>query len=357
MEKKKSAAPQSAAQPAKQMLGIPQPQKPSQSAQPASKVSGVKLDPNHPVKIEIEKKVISLKEGGVCARVCPFASEEEHSDSSKKRNHKVIVGSASGRLLEYDITTKHFDELHKNSTGICDLAILQSKTDPEGEEGRTIVFVDNNSIVRILTGGGVNANAKTPPLQVKEKSKWIVDSNSLGKTLHYDNGNSVYYINNAGTGIVKLNVSARKTSIIDAKCSNLFQIAISKSRIYGIREDGFVQLLYRKNDDIDLEKPKKPEEKNPKVASHDDSQEDMHSIEEKIEEGTVMNIEMLHREVRLENLYEQAKQKQHNSGIEEATNTSIVMGSDAEEEQSSVFVEEKKKLWTDKFNNNRKHFV
>lgn len=76
-----------------------------------------------------------------------------------------------------------------------------------------------------------------------------VSSNQLGKILCTE-GSHIYYINHEATKVHKVDTSTFVAVLIPMGDTNLYQISVSNNRIYGLSENGTVQICYRNTDKL-----------------------------------------------------------------------------------------------------------
>lgn len=60
----------------------------------------------------------------------------------------------------------------------------------------------------------------------------------------------IYYINHEATGVYKVNTSNFDSLLIPMGDTNLYQISVCSNRIYALSENGTVQICYRNTDKL-----------------------------------------------------------------------------------------------------------
>lgn len=226
--------------------------------------------------------------------------------TTRKRNVQLSWGRVT---LLTDIDTAGVYDLHavSHSTWAC---------------------VDNNSTIRVVHKGKTSVLLPSTVCQFMSRQETHrANSNQLGKVLIGD-GPYLYWIAGKKDTVNRLHLRGNKIEEIPVESGEqLFQIAVSRGRIYGIRDDGFIVLVHRTGDDLSATKQSDSEQKHSTKKKEEDEDSDDDPFPEQHVPGgdwvcKKMNIPdmALHETDVLESL--------------DPNNSSLVFGSDHEDHQA-----------------------
>lgn len=141
--------------------------------------------------------------------------------------------------------------------------------------------------------------------------------------LVFDKGH-VYFISQAQTSFVRVHPKTYKTEEVPFEGGKAFQISAVANRVYCIREDGYIEVVYRKGDNLGI-KPKPAPGKDVKGADKGKKTDpDSEEEEEEVQEEAIDNngeIIYLRKVVKIEDISEDTDL--------DANNMSVIAGSDA----------------------------
>lgn len=213
---------------------------------------------------------------------------------------------------------------------------------------KKVATVDNNSIVRFFSKGKL-----VETLQAKSQflsSQWlnIAHANQIGKVLCFAKSH-IIFISQTQSSFFKVNPKSYKVEEVPFEGTKVFQISAVEHRVYAIREDGFVEVVYRKGDNLGVKPPPKApkDPKNPAAPgakpgmtpggkkapattaaadSEDDEEEEEEADAEAENQAMDENGEIIYfrKSIKLEDIQEE--------GDLDANNISIIAGSEPEDD-------------------------